>query len=207
MERDQSWSNPDWCAWLELVFACLDECLPTSFPVALLHLWFCWLFWWGNNLWANCGQVSNWSNFFLSKVMVHPCMASRLCIIVASFYSPVRNIFLCISLHDLPCHKTMKILFLHRFPRGFCFCQFFYSRVRNPRFEHTSVLIHNILANLTFSLSATQIKHGQRMILVLPNQSLSWEFSKSDWCSVSCLPVLYRPHTQMRIVLFSPVNE
>ena len=32
----------DWCAWLQSVSACLVECLPTGFPVALLHLWFCW---------------------------------------------------------------------------------------------------------------------------------------------------------------------
>ena len=42
MERDQHWSDRDWCAWLESVSACLVECLPTSFTVALLHLWFCW---------------------------------------------------------------------------------------------------------------------------------------------------------------------
>ena len=42
MERDQYWSDRDWCSWLESVFACLVEDLPTSFPVALLHLWFCW---------------------------------------------------------------------------------------------------------------------------------------------------------------------
>ena len=41
MERDQYWSDRDWCAQLESVFACLVECLPTSFSVALLHLWFC----------------------------------------------------------------------------------------------------------------------------------------------------------------------
>ena len=37
-----NWSDRDWCAWLESVFACLVECLPTSFPVALWHLWSCW---------------------------------------------------------------------------------------------------------------------------------------------------------------------
>ena len=42
MERDLCWSDPGWCSWLELVFACLIEDLPTGFPVALLHLWFCW---------------------------------------------------------------------------------------------------------------------------------------------------------------------
>ena len=31
-----------WCSWFESVFACLIEDLPTSFTVALLHLWLCW---------------------------------------------------------------------------------------------------------------------------------------------------------------------
>ena len=31
----------DCCAWLDFVFACWVECLPTSFSMALLHLWIC----------------------------------------------------------------------------------------------------------------------------------------------------------------------
>ena len=42
MERDQRWSDRDWCAWLESVSACLVVFLPTGFTVALYHLWFCW---------------------------------------------------------------------------------------------------------------------------------------------------------------------
>ena len=42
----------------------------------------------------------------------HPCMVLRLCIIVESFNSQIRNIFPHFSLRDLPCHRTMKILFL-----------------------------------------------------------------------------------------------
>ena len=42
MERDQRWSDRDWCSCLESVFACLVEELPTCFTVALLHLRFCW---------------------------------------------------------------------------------------------------------------------------------------------------------------------
>ena len=34
MERDQCWSDRDWCAWLESVFACVIEELPTGFAVA-----------------------------------------------------------------------------------------------------------------------------------------------------------------------------
>ena len=40
---DQCWSDPDWCSWLELVFACLSEDLPIGFPVTLQDLWICWL--------------------------------------------------------------------------------------------------------------------------------------------------------------------
>ena len=42
MERDECSSDRDWCAWLEFVSICSVEYLPTDFPVALLHLWFCW---------------------------------------------------------------------------------------------------------------------------------------------------------------------
>ena len=42
MERDQCWSDRDRCSWLEFVFECLIEELPTGFTVAHLHLWFCW---------------------------------------------------------------------------------------------------------------------------------------------------------------------
>ena len=41
MERDQHWLDQDRCAWLESVFTCFSECLPTRFPVTLLHVWFC----------------------------------------------------------------------------------------------------------------------------------------------------------------------
>ena len=44
----------------------------------------------------------------------HPSMALRPYTIVQPFYSQVRNIFPRIPLHDLPCHKTMKISFRHQ---------------------------------------------------------------------------------------------
>ena len=37
MERDQDWSDRDWCAWLESVSACLVVFLPTGFPVPSLR--------------------------------------------------------------------------------------------------------------------------------------------------------------------------
>ena len=48
----------------------------------------------------------------------HPCMALRLCFIVESFYSQVRNILPHISLHDLPCRKTMKKVSASGFPEA-----------------------------------------------------------------------------------------
>ena len=39
------------------------------------------------------------------------------------------------------------------------------------------------------------------MMLVLPSQRLPWEFSKSVLCFLSCLPLWYRPHERIRIVL------
>ena len=105
-----------------------------------------------------------------------------------------------ISWHDLPRHKTMKISVRHQVSPWLLFLEFFHSPGRNPWFEHTSIIIHNILANLTFCLSATQINVVKKMMLVLQNQRLSWKFSKSDWCSVPFQPVLCRPQWQTRIV-------
>ena len=113
-----------------------------------------------HNLWANCGQFSNWSNFFFFLLTGgHPCMALRLCVIVELFYSPVRNIFPRISLHDLTCmsqdHEETDSA------SGFSLCPLFLvifnSPSRSPWYEHILVIIHNIFANLAFSLSATQI--------------------------------------------------
>ena len=71
-------------------------------------------------------------HFFL-WVDDHPCMASRLCFIAQLIYWQVRNIFPRISLHDLPCQRTMKISFSGiKFLRGFSFWQFFCSPSRNP---------------------------------------------------------------------------
>ena len=42
MERDQQWSDRDWCAWLESVSAYSVVFLPTSSPVTPYDLWFCW---------------------------------------------------------------------------------------------------------------------------------------------------------------------
>ena len=109
-----------------------------------------------------------------------------------------------ISLHALPCHKTWRYHLasgssVALVPENFCPC-------RNHSFEHTSVILHNIIAYLTLSFECNPNKHGRGRMLVLQSQRISWEFSKSDWCSVSFLPVWHRPHLQIRIHIFS-VNE
>ena len=53
-------------------------------------------------------------HFLLFWIDDHPCMVLRPCIIARLFYSQVRNIFPHISLRDLPCHSTKKMLFLHQ---------------------------------------------------------------------------------------------
>ena len=95
-------------------------------------------------------------HFLLLWIDDHPCMALRLCIISQLCYSQVRNICPRISLHDLPCHRPMKISFRHQVSPWLSFLLFFNSSRRNPWFEHTSVIIQDILADLTLSLSATQ---------------------------------------------------
>ena len=73
--------------------------------------------------------------FLLLLIHGHPCMELRLCIIVASFYLQVSNIFPHISSRDLPCHRTMilhqvywnKVAFLFLLQRSWIqtyFCNF-----------------------------------------------------------------------------------
>ena len=287
MERDQYWKDRDWCLWLEFVFACVIEELPTGFSVTLWHPWFCWFGSVRNEILQSlnpkdrereshpcvcvklksvsctsnllvrtcdfrkytkfhlmsisslqdllqnqsfetilvcivvlcfphnsiagihmCDECKGWNvpnvchmllsislphgqvwsqtikyqvyqyvpsidmseqfvrklwkilqliHFLLLWTDGHPCMALRVCIIAQLFYSQIRNIFPRISLHDLPCHKTMKISFRHQGSPWLLFLTIFCSTSRNPWFEHTFVINHNILAYLTFSLSATQI--------------------------------------------------
>ena len=82
-------------------------------------------------------------------------MALRLCIIVESFCSQVRNIFPHMSLRDLPCHRTKRYCFCIRIPWN-SDRQFFFGSSRNLGFEHISVICHNILADLTFSFPRTE---------------------------------------------------
>ena len=71
--------------------------------------------------------------------------------VVESSCFPTHNIAPHISLHDQPCHKTMKKyedferMVISLPPR------------RNSRFEHGSVIVHNIFAYFALSLSASQV--------------------------------------------------
>ena len=88
--------------------------------------------------------------------MIIQCVALRLCMMVESFYLQIRNIFLHISLRDLSCHKTKKILFLQQISLKLWSVVFLWLQT-NPGLEYISVVCHNIIAYLTLSLSATHI--------------------------------------------------
>ena len=74
-----------------------------------------------------------------------------LCRVVASSCSPTHNIVPHTSLHDPPCHTTMKKY--EDFPSMVIF-----QLLRgNSRFKHGSVIVNNIFAYFTLSLSASQV--------------------------------------------------
>ena len=78
-------------------------------------------------------------------------MVLILCTVVASSCWLTHNIAPHISLHDLPYHKTMKKY------EDFEGMAVFLSSRGNSRFEHGSVIVHNIFAYLAMSLSAPQV--------------------------------------------------
>ena len=94
-------------------------------------------------------------SFLLPWIGSHPCMASRLWVIVGLFCSPIRNIFPRISWHDF--HGIG--------PWGNVRVKFPCTR-RYSGFEHAPAIVHNIFACLTFSLSATQMNVVKRMMSV-----------------------------------------
>ena len=60
--------------------------------------------------------------------------------------------------------------------------EFFDCSCGNSGFKHGSVIVNNILAHFTLSLSAPQISMIKGMMLVLPNQLLCLVLSTSDQC-------------------------
>ena len=101
-----------------------------------------------------------------------------------------------ISLHDQPCHKTMK------------------------KYEDFEGMVISLLPPLKFAIrtwfsncpqylclfrivvECSPSIHDPRKMLVLPNRLLSWVLSTSDQDFVSFQPILCHPHTQIRIILF-----
>ena len=139
------------------------------------------------------------THFLLLNIESHLCMALRLCVIVESFYSQVRNIFPHISLRNVPCHET-KILCVHQVLLKLSSVIFLWLQqkfwIRTwlcslPLFHYWSYTLSECIPNT----------RGQEMMLVLPDQRLPWELSKSVLCFLLCLPLWYRPHTLIGIVL------
>ena len=106
----------------------------------------------------------------------HQGMASRLWTIARLFYSQVRNIFPRISLHDLPYHRTMKISFRHQVSAWLLFLAFFIAPAEIM--DSNMVLWLSCLFDILFECNPNT--HGRGMMLVLPDQRLSWESSMMD---------------------------
>ena len=138
----------------------------------------------------NAGQVQAFSEQAVSKFLTilqqipfllpwiggRQCTVFRLCISVGLFCLPIRNIFPHISLHDLPCHKTMKR----------CLYQISLNKVafllQQQRFwiQTCSCNCPRFLCWFGILFECKPNEWGQRIMSVLPNQRLSWVFSTSD---------------------------
>ena len=104
-----------------------------------------------NNLRACIWQFSNRFHFFFYEVVVIDAWCRYFVSVVESSYSPTHTIVPHTSLHDQPCHKTMK---KYEDFEGMVISLLLLRR--NSRFEHGSVIVHNIFAYFTLSLSAAQ---------------------------------------------------
>ena len=143
-------------------------------------------------------------HFLLLWIDDHPCMRRDFVKFLSRFIRKFAISFyasLCMTFHVI---RPWRYCFGIRFPRFFWFWQLFCSPGKNPWFEHTSVIIHDILL-IWHSLWVQPNKHGRGKMLVLPNRLL-WVVSTSDQCFVSFQPILCHPHTQMRIILFDGVR-
>ena len=129
-------------------------------------------------------------------------MELRLCVTVDLFCLQVCNISPRSSLHDLPCHRTMRE----------CLLQISLNKVIFLYLQLTSWIqtypcnCPQYLCLFWILVECNPEKHGQIMMLVLPNQRFTSVFSTLGQDCVSFQPALSRPHTQTRIVLFS-INE
>ena len=107
--------------------------------------------------------------FLLPWIGGHPCMVLRLCIFVELFCVPSRNILPRASLHDLPCHRTMKK----------CSRQVSLNKVAFPKHQRRfwiqtrSCNCPQYLCLFDFLFECNPNKRGQGIMSVLPNQRLS----------------------------------
>ena len=130
----------------------------------------------------------------------HRCREWILCGVVES------SCWLTISLHTF-LRMTFHIIRPWRHTKILRVRKLFSSPRGNSRFKHGSVIVHNISAYFTLSLSAAPSIHDQGKMLVLPNRLLCWVISTSDQDFVSFQPILCHPHTQIRIILFHDVQR
>ena len=117
-------------------------------------------------------------------------------------FSQVRNIFPRISLHDLPCHRTMKIHCLSEVSLEQTLLVIFFKAP--AEFLDSNILLSLSTMSLLIwhSLWVQSRYTWSRNDVGSPKfQRLSQVFSMLDWCSASVQPVFFRPHTLKRIVL------
>ena len=165
--------------------------------------------------------------FLLLEVMVVKTWISDFVELLNRFVCMFAISFHSFSLHDLPCHRTMRKCLLQILlnkvilqdrqlihiirPRcNLCFRfhkTIFYASSWHPGFKQISAIVHNIFPYYAFALSATQKKHGQGKMLVLPYRLLYWVLSTSVQDFVSFQTILCHPHTQTRIILFHDVQR
>ena len=131
----------------------------------------------------------------------HRCMEYILCRVAESSCLPTHNIAPHTSLHDQPCHKTMKkyedfpsmVIFAFS-PRKFAIQTWFCN-------------CQQYLCLFHFVFECISSIHDQGKMLVLPNRLLCWVVSTSDQCFVSFQPIWCHPHTQIRKTLFNGVRR
>ena len=105
------------------------------------------------------------------------------------------NVLLRISLH-----RERRVEHLTRI------WKFFSSSRGNSRFEHGSVIVHNIFAYFTLSLSASQVYMiKERCWFSQIDFFIEYFPHRINVCFFQ--PILCHPHSQMRIILFHDVQR
>ena len=118
-----------------------------------------------------------------------------------SSYLPTHKIVPHTSLHDQPCHTTMK---KYEYFEGMVI-----SLILPQKFAIRTWFCNcpQYLCLFDILVECNPNKLGQGTMSVLPNQRLSQVLSTSDQDFVSFQPILCHPHTQIRIILFHDVQR